>query len=62
MISDEMSAVGRAAALKRVGEGGAGVALGGVAVFVELGEGFVVGLDGLVGGLQWEEVHGRVCS
>jgi hypothetical protein len=37
--------------LKWSSEGGAGVALGGVAVLLELRERVVVGLDGLVSGL-----------
>lgn len=51
VLLDEVPAEGRAAALEEVGEGGADVALGGVAVLREGGEGFEVGLDGLVGGL-----------
>lgn len=48
VLLDEVPAVGGAAALEEVGEGGAGVAFGGVAVFGEGGEGFEVGFDGLV--------------
>lgn len=63
VLLNEVPAVGGAALFEEVGEGGAGVALGGVAVFVELGESFVVGLDGLVSGLEREDVrrlaHGR---
>lgn len=51
VLLDEVPAVGGAAALEEVGEGGAGVAFGGVAVFGEGGEGFEVGLDWLVRGL-----------
>jgi hypothetical protein len=40
VLLDEVPAVGRSALLEKVGEGGSGVALGDVAVFVELGEGF----------------------
>lgn len=50
VLLDEMPAVGGAALLKEVGEGGAGVAFGGVAVFGEGGEGFEVGFNGFVGG------------
>lgn len=55
VLLDEVPAVGRAAALEEVGKGGAGVALGGVAVFCEGGEGVEVRLDGLVGGLEGED-------
>ncbi len=52
VLLDEVPVVGAAAALEEVGEGGAGVAFGGVAVAVELGEGGVVRLDVGVGGLE----------
>lgn len=54
VLLDEVPAVGRAAALEEVGEGGAGVALGGVAMFCEGGEGVEVGFDGLVRRLEGE--------
>ena len=54
----EMAAVGRGTLLEQVGESGAGVAFGDMAVSMELGECFVVGLDGFVRGLEWEEAHG----
>ena len=57
VLLDEVPRVGVAALLDEVGEGGAGVALGVVAVEVELGEGGVVGLDRDVRGLQREEAH-----
>lgn len=44
--------------MSSVGESGAGVAFGGVPVFVEQGESVVVGLDGFVTGLKREDVHG----
>ena len=48
---------GRAAHFEEVGEGGTGVALGFVAVEMELREGGVVGLDRGVRGLQRKEAH-----
>jgi hypothetical protein len=65
VLLDEVPAVGSAALLEEVGEGGAGVAFGGMAVFLELGERLVVGLDGFVRRLEWEEgrrAHGRMCT
>ena len=50
VLLDEMPAVWGGAFLEEVGEGGAGVALGGVAAVLELGEGSVVGLDWSVRG------------
>jgi hypothetical protein len=48
------------------GEGGAGIAFGGVSLLVELGESGVVGEDWLVGGLEGEEAdecaNGKVAS
>ena len=57
VLLDEVPGVGMAAFLEEVGEGGAGVAFGVVAVEVELGEGGVVGLDRGVRGLQRKEAH-----
>jgi hypothetical protein len=51
VLLDEMPTVGGGAFFEEVGEGGAGVAFGVIAVKVELGEGVEVGFDGLVGGL-----------
>ncbi len=48
VLLNEVPVVGRAAFFEEVGEGGAGVAFGGVALAVELREGGVIGLDGLV--------------
>lgn len=45
------------ALFKQVGKGGSGVAFGGVAMLMELGEGSVVVLDGLVRMLEGEEAH-----
>ena len=56
VLLDEVPAVGRAARFKEVGEGGAGVAFGVVAVKVELGEGGVVGSNGFV---RWFETEKR---
>lgn len=53
----EVPAVGSRTFLEQVGEGGAGVAFGGVAVLFESGEGGVVGLDGGVRRLQRERAH-----
>jgi hypothetical protein len=52
-----MPFVGLGAFLEDIGEGGAGVALGVVAVEVELGEGGVVVFDRGVRGLQREEAR-----
>ena len=49
VLLDEVPAVWAAALLEEVGEGGAGVAFGGVTVFLELGEGFVVLAEAWVG-------------
>jgi len=57
VLLDEVPVVGAGAFLEEVGEGGAGVAFGGVAVLVELGESGVVGEDWFVGGLEGEEAH-----
>ena len=57
VLLDEVPGVGVAALLEEVGEGGAGVALGGVAVLQEQGKGGVVGLDRSVRGLEGEEAH-----
>ena len=51
----EVPTVGGGAFLEQVGECGAGVALCGVAVFMELGEGGVVGLDGGVRGFEGKD-------
>ena len=50
-----MPAIGAAILLEEVGEGGAGVALGGVAVLPEGGEGGEVGFYRGVGGLERKE-------
>ena len=63
VLLDEVPAIGGAAALQEISEGGAGVAPGGVAVALKGGEGGEVVLDGLVGGLEGEEVgHGSGIS
>jgi hypothetical protein len=54
--------VGGCALLEEVGEGRAGVALCGVAMLLELRERVVVGLNGLVGGLQRERAHSAVAT
>jgi hypothetical protein len=50
-LLDEVPTVGGGAFLEEVGEGGAGVALGGVAVFLELRKRVEVGFDRLMGRL-----------
>ena len=50
VLLDEVPVVGGAAFFEEVGEGGAGVSFGLVAVELELREGGVVGLDGSVRG------------
>ena len=56
-LFDQVPFVGRGTLLEQIGEGGAGIALGSVAVLQEQGEGGVVGLDRGVRGLQREEAH-----
>ena len=58
VLLDEVPVIGSGGALEEVGEGGAGVALGGVAVLVELLEGGVIGLDVGRGRLEGKEAHG----
>jgi hypothetical protein len=50
------------ALLQALGEGRAADALGGVAVLLELRECVVVGLNGVVGGLQRERAHSAVAT
>jgi hypothetical protein len=56
-LFDQVPFVGRGALLEQIGEGGAGIALGGVAVLQEQGKGGVVGLDWGVRGFEGKEAH-----
>ena len=59
VLLDEVPVVGAGAAFEQVGEGGTGVALGGVAVLVELLQCGVVGLNVGGGCFEREDAHGK---